>query len=323
MPVPTQWMGPMAGSGDSTRAIFFALGANFAIACAKGVAAFFTGSSAMLAETVHSIADCGNQLLLLLGMRQSKRQPSPDYPLGYGKAIYFWSFLVAVMLFTVGGMFSLYEGVHKLQDPEPLRQWWWAVGVLVFGIIAEGISMRACMREVNKARGDRSLWQWFRGSRQAELVVIFGEDLAALLGLVFALVAVLLAVWTGNPVWDAIGTVAIGALLIVVAVFVAIEVKAMLIGQGVHPVRQEEMRAYLEARPEVERVFNLITLQLGNEVMMSVKARMREKTDAGVLLAQINAVEQAMQAKFPEVRWSFFEPDVSDDDKHGLPSPAV
>jgi cation diffusion facilitator family transporter len=271
----------------------------------------------MLAETVHSLADCGNQLLLLLGMKQSRRPPSPDYPLGSGKAIYFWSFLVAVMLFTVGGMFSLYEGIHKLQHPEPLRQWWWAAGVLVFGLVAEGISMRTCLQEVNKARGERSLWQWFRGSRQAELVVIFGEDLAALLGLAFALGAVLLAVATGNPAWDAIGTIAIGALLIVVAVFVAIEVKALLIGQGVHPERQAQMRAYLEARPEIARVFNLITLQLGNEVMVSVKAQMRETRDAATLLRQINLVEQAMQAEFPEVRWSFFEPDISDDDAHG------
>jgi cation diffusion facilitator family transporter len=300
----------MAGSGDSTRAILFALGANFAIACAKGVAAFFTGSSAMLAETVHSLADCGNQLLLLLGMRQAKRPASPDYPLGYGKAIYFWSFLVAVMLFTVGGMFSLYEGIHKLQHPEPLKQWWWAAGVLVFGIVAEAVSMRACLHEVDKARGGRSLWQWFRQSRQAELVVIFGEDLAALFGLVFALFAVLLAVFTGNPVWDAIGTIAIGALLIVVAVFVAIEVKAMLIGQSVDPERQAQMRAFLEGRAEVGRVISLITLQLGNEAMVSVQAEMSEQQSARALAEQINAVERAFKAQFPEVRWSFFEPDV-------------
>lgn len=300
----------MAGSGDSTRAILFALGANFAIACAKGVAAFFTGSSAMLAETVHSMADCGNQLLLLLGMKQAKRPPSPDYPLGYGKAIYFWSFLVAVMLFTVGGMFSLYEGIHKLQHPEELKQWWWAAGVLVFGIIAESVSMRACLVEVNKARGKRSLWQWFRESRQAELVVIFGEDLAALLGLVFALVAVMLAVVTGNPVWDAIGTVAIGVLLIVVAVFVAVEVKAMLIGQSVDPARQVQMRQFLEGRAEIGRVISLITLQLGNEAMVSVQAQMREEQSVKALAEQINQVERAFKAQFPEVRWSFFEPDI-------------
>lgn len=300
----------MAGGGDSTRAIFFALGANFAIAVAKGVAAFFTGSSAMLAETVHSLADCGNQLLLLLGMRQAKRPASPEYPLGYGKAIYFWSFLVALMLFSVGGMFSLYEGIHKLQHPEELRQWWWAAGVLVFGIIAEAISMRACLVEVNKARGSRTLWQWFRQSRQAELVVIFGEDLAALLGLVFALIAVLLAVVTGNPAWDAIGTIAIGALLIVVAVFVAIEVKAMLIGQSVDPEREREMRSFIEAREEIGRVISLITLQLGNEVMVAVQAEMSERQTTHHLAEEINRVERALKAQFPEIRWSFFEPDL-------------
>ncbi|MDI9239311.1 cation diffusion facilitator family transporter [Lysobacter sp. LF1] len=299
----------MAGGGDSTRAIFFALGANFAIAVAKGVAAFVTGSSAMLAETVHSLADCGNQLLLLLGMRQAKQPASPDYPLGYGKAIYFWSFLVAVMLFTVGGMFSLYEGIHKLQHPEPVLHWYWAAAVLVFGICAEAVSMRACLQEVNKARGDRSLWQWFRQSRQAELVVIFGEDLAALLGLVFALIAVGATVATGNPLWDALGTIAIGALLIVVAVFVAIEVKAMLIGQSVDPARQQQMREFLEGRPEIARVISLITLQLGNEVLVSVQAQMREEHGVHGLLDQINTVERALKQSFPEVRWSFFEPD--------------
>jgi len=304
----------MAGGGDSTRAILFALGANFAIAVSKGVAAYFTGSSAMLAETVHSLADCGNQGLLILGLKQSKRPPSPDYPLGYGKAIYFWSFLVAVMLFTVGGMFSLYEGIHKLQHPEPLKQWWWAAGVLTFGIVAEAVSMRACLQEVAKARGQRTLWQWFRESRQAELVVIFGEDLAALLGLVLALAAVLLAVATGNPIWDAIGTISIGALLIIVAVFVAIEVKAMLIGQSVDPQRQLQIREFLDGRPEIARVISLITLQLGNEVMVSVQAQMREEQSVAALTDQINTVERAMKQAFPEVRWSFFEPDAKSGD---------
>ncbi|BCT91272.1 transporter [Lysobacter helvus] len=302
----------MAGSGDSSRAILFALGANFAIACAKGVAAFFTGSSAMLAETVHSLADCGNQLLLLLGMKQARRPASPDYPLGYGKAIYFWSFLVALMLFSVGGMFSVYEGWHKLHAPEPLKQWWWAVGVLVFGIVAESVSMRACLVEVDKARGDRNLWTWFRESRQAELVVIFGEDLAALFGLVFALIAVVLSVVTGNPIWDAIGTIAIGVLLIVVAVFVAIEVKALLIGQSVDAAVQAELRAWLESQPQVRKVISLITLQLGNDVMVSVQAEMLERPSSRELIEDINAIEAAMKAKYPAVRWSFFEPEFGD-----------
>lgn len=302
----------MSGHADSTRAIFFALGANFAITVAKGIAAFVTGSGAMLAETVHSLADCGNQGLLLLGMKQSKRPASGEYPLGYGKAVYFWSFLVAVMLFSVGGMFSVYEGVHKLQHPEPIQQWWWAVGVLVFSIVAEAVSMKACLGEVNKARGNRSLREWFHTSRQAELIVIFGEDLAALSGLLFALISVLLTVWTGNPLWDAIGTLAIGVLLIVVAVFVAIEVKAMLIGQSAEPEVSASMKTFLESRPEVARVFHLITLQLGNDVMVSVKVQMAQAGSAPELINSINAVEAAFQESFPQVRWSFFEPDDKD-----------
>jgi cation diffusion facilitator family transporter len=302
----------MSGSGDSTRAILFALGANFAITLAKGVAAFVSGSGAMLAETVHSLADCGNQGLLLLGMRQSRRPPSPDYPLGYGKAIYFWSFLVAVMLFSVGGVFSLYEGIHKLSHPEPLKSWWLAVGVLVFSIAAESVSMRACVAEVNKARGGRSFRQWFHESRQAELLVIFGEDLAALLGLTFALIAVVATVLTGNPIWDAVGTVMIGVLLIVVAVFVAVEVKAMLIGQSAEPVVTADMKHYLEARPEIARVFHLITLQLGNDVMVSVKVQMAEGANVPALLESINRVESEFRQRYPQVRWSFFEPDTRD-----------
>jgi cation diffusion facilitator family transporter len=300
----------MSGQGDSIRAILFALGANLTIAVTKGVAAFITGSGAMLAETVHSLADCGNQLLLLLGLRQARTPPSPDYPLGYGKAIYFWSFLVAVMLFSVGGMFSIYEGIHKLQHPEPLKQWWWAVGVLVVSIIAESVSMRACLVEVNKARGSRSLVRWFRQSRQAELIVIFGEDLAALIGLVLALIAIVAAVLTGNPMWDALGTLAIGILLIVIAVFIAIEVKAMLIGQSADPAVTAEMRRYFEGRAEIERVFSLITLQLGNDMMVAVKVQLQhsgpspEKT--------INNIETEFKRRFPQVKWSFFEPDVAD-----------
>ena len=297
----------MAGQGDSNRAILFALGANFVIFATKGAAAYITGSSAMLAETVHSLADCGNQLLLLLGMRQARMEPTPEYPLGYGKAIYFWSFLVAVMLFSVGGMFSVYEGIHKLQHPDTLKHWYWAVGVLVIGIVAESVSMRACLAEVSKARGDRSLVRWFRESRQAELVVIFGEDLAALFGLVFALVAVVLAVLTGNPIWDAIGTLAIGILLIVVAVFVAIEVKAMLIGQSADPHVNAALKHFIEQRPEVARVFSLITLQLGNDLMVAVKAQLNNSS--GAKEDVINVIERELKRQFPQVKWSFFEPD--------------
>lgn len=297
---------------DSLKTIFYALGANFAIFVTKLAAAAITGSGAMAAEAVHSLADCGNQLLLLLGMKSSKQPASPEHPLGHGKAIYFWSFLVALMLFSVGGAYSLYEGWHKLHDPEPIRRAWIAIAVLSFGIVAEGISMWGCLREVNKARGRRSLWRWFHESRQSELIVIFGEDLAALLGLVFALIAIALTVITGNPLFDAIGTVAIGVLLVVVAIFIAIEVKALLIGQSVDPELRDRMKAFIEARPEVVRVFNLITLQLGPDVMVSVKAEMRRDATAIDMVNAINAVERALKTEFPEIRWSFFEPDFED-----------
>lgn len=302
----------MSGKADSIKTIFFALGANFAIFVAKACAAFVTGSGAMTAEAVHSLADCGNQGLLLLGMKRAQRLPSPDYPLGHGKEIYFWSFLVALLLFSVGGAFSIYEGLHKLSAPEPLKWPWLAVGVLAFGLVAESFSMWGCLREVNKARGGSSLWRWFRDSRQSELIVIFGEDLAALLGLAFALAAVLLTMATGNPVFDAIGTLAIGALLVVIAIFVAVEVKALLIGQSADPEVKAEILRFLDARPEIARVFNLITLQLGPDLMVAIKAEMsRDLATRGVVDA-INAVEKDLKARFPEIRWSFFEPDVAD-----------
>ncbi|MGA7440437.1 MAG: cation diffusion facilitator family transporter [Luteibacter sp.] len=302
----------MSGHADSKRAIFLALGANFAIFVAKLVAAIFTGSGAMMAEAVHSLADCGNQALLLLGMRQAKRPPSPDYPLGWGRALYFWSFLVAILLFSVGGMFSVYEGVHKLTHAEPLSWPWLAVGVLVFSIITEGISMHGCMQEVNKARGEQPLWEWFRETRASELLVIFGEDLAALIGLCLALAAVVLTMLTGNLLFDAIGTICIGVLLIVVAIAVAREVKALLIGQGVEPKRRAEMVAFLEARPEIEQVYNLLTLQMGPDVMVATKAKMAPAPTPRAMIEAINIVEADFKARFKDVRWSFFEPDYTD-----------
>jgi cation diffusion facilitator family transporter len=261
---------------------------------------------------VHSLADCGNQGLLLLGIRQAKRPPSDEFPLGWGRALYFWSFLVAILLFSVGGMFSIYEGIHKLTNPEPLKWPWLALGVLVFGIVVEGISMRGCLQEVNKARGDQDLWTWFRQTRSSELLVIFGEDLAALLGLSLAALAVAATMLTGNLVFDALGTVAIGVLLVAVAVALAVEVKALLIGQGVEPRRRAELAAFLGNRPEVAQVLNLITLQMGADVMVSVKARMEPVAGDRALIDAINTVERAMRAQFPEVRWSFFEPDLTD-----------
>ena len=302
----------MAGQADSLKSILFALLANSAIAVAKGVAAFFTGSGAMLAEAIHSVADAGNQLLLILGLRQTRKAPTDDHPLVFGKSIYFWSFLVAVILFSLGGMFSLYEGVHKLLHPEPLSYPWVAIGVLVFAIVAEAISLWGCMREVNKERYGRSIVQWFKHSRSSALIVVFGEDIAALLGLVLALLAILAAFLTGNPLWDAVGTISIGVLLLVVAVFVAVEVKDLLIGQSVEPMVLAEMRDFLNSRPEVGELYSLLTMQFGPDAMVAVKARMVRSGSESGLIEAVNTVERDFRERFPSTAWLFFEPDVKD-----------
>ncbi|AUM13545.1 cation diffusion facilitator family transporter [Ketobacter alkanivorans] len=302
----------MSHGADSLKSILFALCANTAIAVAKLAAALVTGSGAMLAEAIHSFADAGNQSLLILGLKRAKTPPSEDYPLGYGKSIYFWSFIVAIVLFSLGGLFSLYEGWHKLSHPEPLSYPFVAIGVLVFAIVAEGISMWGCVREVNKVLAGRSYWRWFRESRQSELLVVFGEDLAALVGLVFALLAIGMTLITGNPMYDAAGTMVIGALLLLIALLIGNEVRALLIGQSADPVVRERMRVWLQQRPEVEHLFNLLTMQMGNDLMVAVKAKMAETGSEQGLIDAINDVEAELRQAFPGVRWLFFEPDVRD-----------
>ncbi len=302
----------MSHGADSSKSIYLALTANALIAVVKGVAALITNSGAMLAEAIHSCADTSNQLLLLLGMRQAKRPPSTEYPLGYGKAIYFWSFIVALLLFSVGGVFSIYEGLHKLHNPEALNQPWIAVGVLVFAIFAEGFALRGCIVQINKIRGNQSYWRWFRETRHSELLVVFGEDIAALLGLSMALAALSAAIITGNPVYDAWGSMAIGSLLIIVAILISVEVKALLVGQGVERQVREEMIAFLEQQPKLEKVFNILTLQMGQDVMVAVKAKMVPAESGQVLVSYINETERAFRNAFPQVVWLFFEPDTKD-----------
>ncbi|MGH8732269.1 MAG: cation diffusion facilitator family transporter, partial [Burkholderiales bacterium] len=243
--------------------------------------------------------------------KQAKRPPSPDYPLGWGKAVFFWSFIVALVLFSLGGLFSLYEGWHKLRHPEELRYAWVAVGILVFGLVAEAISMRACLQEVNKVRGKRTVWRWFRESRQSELVVILGEDFAALVGLALALIAILLAMATGNPMWDGLGSMWIGVVLIAVAIGIGVEIKALLIGQSAEPETEQRIREFLERQAGVAGVYRMITMQLGTSLMVAVKTRMKAAS-AAELVADINRAEKAVRAEFPEIQWLFFEPDLAD-----------
>ncbi len=297
---------------NSLRSVLYALTANLSIAIAKFAAALYTGSGAMLAEAIHSVADSGNQLLLILGLKQSRRPPTEEYPLGYGKSIFFWSFVVAVMLFSMGGMFSFYEGWHKLHNPEPLHQPLVAIGVLVFAIVAEGLSLLGAMREINKIRGEMGWFEWFRESRESALLVIFGEDLAALLGLVIALTFILLTMLTGNPLFDALGSMAIGLLLVVVAWQIGKEVMALLIGQSASRETRHAMQAWLVERPEIAELYNLLTLQMGNDLMVAIKARMEEQQDATRLIEDINRVEKAFRKAFPGIAWCFFEPDTDD-----------
>jgi cation diffusion facilitator family transporter len=302
----------MAHGADSLKSILYALVANFAIFVAKLAAAFYTGSGAMMAEAVHSLADSGNQVLLLIGIRLAKKPPSPDYPLGHGKETYFWSFIVALILFSMGGLFSIYEGVHKLQDPHELTAPYLALGVLLFSLIAEGLSLWGCIREVNKERRGRGFITWFKETRTSALLVVFGEDTAAMLGLGFATVAIALTIVTGNPTYDAIGSISIGVLLIVIAFFIGVQVKSLLVGQGVEPVIRREMQEFLENRQEIEQLYNIVTLQLGDDVMVAIKARMIRLGSEQKMVMAINKTEKEFRTAFPQVLWLFFEPDITD-----------
>jgi len=302
----------MSHGNGSLKAIIYALGANGGIAVAKGLAAWHTGSGAMLAETIHSFVDCANQLLLLIGIKRSKLPVSEVHPLGHGKAVYFWSFIVALMLFSMGGIFSIYEGVHKLRRPEMPEAPWTAAGVLIVSVLLEFGSLRGALSAANSSRGSRSFVKWFRASRESELIVVLGEDIAALTGLSLALVAVVATIFTGNPLYDALGTIAIGAVLVLVAIIVGVEVKSLLIGESADPETLSTLRDFLSGRPEIAEVYSLITLQLGTDLMVSVKARMAEMTTAARLVEDINAVECSLRITFPQVRWIFFEPDIKD-----------
>ncbi len=302
----------MSHQNASVKSIIFALSANLGIAITKTIAAVITGSGAMLAESIHSFADCGNQGLLFLGLKAAKKKPDHEHPLGYGKSTYFWSFIVALMLFSMGGLFSIYEGVHKLNSTEEINNPLIAIIVLSLSMVLEGASLWGCITQINTLRHGESLWSWLKNTRQSELVVVFGEDVAALFGLAFALISVILSLITGNPVYDSIGSIGIGVLLVVVSVFVAVKVKSLLIGQSADEKVRTDIKQLLESRPEVEKVFNLITLQLGPQIMVAVKAEMIKTDSAEEMIKNINICEKALKKEFPAVQWVFFEPDIED-----------
>ncbi|MGI4860500.1 MAG: cation diffusion facilitator family transporter [Janthinobacterium lividum] len=298
-------------ASESPTAIFLALGVNALIAAAKFGAAIFTGSGAMLAEAIHSLADCMNQLLLLFGMRQAQEPISELHPLGSGRVSYFYSMIVALLLFFIGGAFSVYEGVQRLLHPEPLSYPYVAIGVLLLSLVLEGVSLSGAIKQIRLSHGSKPLWRWFRETRESELLVVAGEDSAALAGLSVALVAIIASTVTGNSVFDACGSIGVGLLLMIVAGLVLREVKSMIVGESASPETRRGIHEFLEARDEVRRVINLITLQWGEHIVVAVQAELIDYASGRAQVDAINRIEADLQARFPEARWVFFEPDVS------------
>ncbi|MFE9220357.1 cation diffusion facilitator family transporter [Streptomyces lavendulae] len=300
----------MSASGG-TRAIVAALAANLAIAVAKFVAFLISTSSSMLAESVHSLADSGNQGLLLLGGKKAKREATPQHPFGYGRERYIYAFLVSIVLFTVGGMFALYEGYEKIHDPHPIKAWCWPVGVLVFAIVAESLSFRTAIKESNEIRGNQTWSQFIRRAKAPELPVVLLEDFGALIGLVLALAGVGLALLTGNGVWDGIGTVCIGVLLIVIAVVLALETKSLLLGEAAGTEEVEKIKAALVDGDTVTRVIHMRTLHLGpEELLVAAKIAVQHDDTATEVANAINAAEARIRAAVPIARVIYLEPDI-------------
>jgi len=297
---------------STSRAILYAFLANGGIAIAKTWAAWLTGSGSMLAEAIHSYADTGNQVLLFLGLRQSGKAPDAEHPLGYGMLSYFWSFIVAMLLFSVGGLFSIYEGIHKYQSPEPLSQVWVAFLILCIAIVLESMSLAGCLREIRNIRGDRPFRSWLRHTRSSELVVVLGEDIAALLGLVLALFFIGIAAWTGNTVYDAIGSMCIGVVLIVISIFLSLRVQSLLVGRSADPAIQEAIARIIDERQDIEHVFNTITIQMGPYTMLAAKIKLKSGIDIDAAVDDINLLERQLKAEIPHLKWCFIEPDNAD-----------
>ncbi|MER5891011.1 cation diffusion facilitator family transporter [Streptomyces sp. NPDC001941] len=300
----------MSASGG-TRAIVAALAANLAIAASKFVAFLFSGSSSMLAESVHSLADSGNQGLLLLGGKKAKREATPEHPFGYGRERYIYAFLVSIVLFSVGGMFAIYEGYEKIKEPHELEHWYWPVGVLVFAIIAEGFSFRTAIKESNELRGKLSWRQFIRRAKAPELPVVLLEDFGALIGLVLALGGVGLALLTGNGVWDGIGTLCIGILLIAIAIVLAGETKSLLLGEAAGLEEVRKIEASVVDGDTVTRLIHMRTLHLGpEELLVAAKIAVRHDDTAAEVAAAINAAEARIREAVPIARVIYLEPDI-------------
>jgi cation diffusion facilitator family transporter len=302
----------MAGSGHGTRAVVAALLANIGIAVAKFVGFLLTSSASMLAESVHSVADSGNQVLLLLGHRRSRRAPTAEHPFGYGRERYFWAFVVALILFSLGGMFAIYEGVSKIRHPHEIESASIAIGILLVAIALESASLRTAIVEARKAReAGMSWWGFIHRSKQPELPVVLLEDLGALIGLFFAVVAVSASVITDDPLWDAIGTISIGVLLVVIAIVLAIEMKGLLIGEAASLTDQQRIAAAIEIEPSVARLIHMRTQHIGpDELLVGAKVELVHGMSVDDAAEAVNRIENSVRRAVPTARIMYIEPDM-------------
>ncbi|MBT5052715.1 MAG: cation transporter [Gammaproteobacteria bacterium] len=299
----------MSQSGSPAKAILYAFLANFGIAVSKLAAALHTGSGSLMAEAIHSFADTCNQVLLFVGLKGSEKPADEEHPLGYGKLTYFWSFVVALILFSLGGVYSIYEGWHKYNNPEPVTGIWIGLSVLGGAIILEGLSFYGAYLEAKKMAGEQPFTSWLKTTRNAEIVVVLGEDFAAMLGLIFAFFALSLVMVTGEPLYDAFGSMVIGILLIIVAVGLVIRLQGLLVGRSAEPALRELAESIIAEKQGVARLFNMVTLHMGPKVLLAAKIQLDAHLTVDQAAHLINAIEDELKANRPEIGWCYIEID--------------
>ena len=299
----------MSQSGSPAKAILYAFLANFGIAVSKLAAALHTGSGSLMAEAIHSFADTCNQVLLFVGLKGSEKPADEEHPLGYGKLTYFWSFVVALILFSLGGVYSIYEGWHKYNNPEPVTGIWIGLSVLGGAIILEGLSFYGAYLEAKKMAGEQPFTSWLKTTRNAEIVVVLGEDFAAMLGLIFAFLALSLVMVTGEPLYDAFGSMVIGVLLIIVAVGLVVRLQGLLVGRSAEPALRQLAESVIAEKQGVARLFNMVTLHMGPKVLLAAKIQLDAHLSVDQAAHLINAIEDELKTNRPEIGWCYIEID--------------
>jgi cation diffusion facilitator family transporter len=299
---------------EAVKHVLQSLIVNLLIVVAKGFAAFMTKSGAMLAETIHSFADCANQGLLLVGIKQSKKPADETHPFGYGMSVYFWSFMVAMLLFSIGGMFSIYEGIHKYNSPEPVEAIGWGIGILVFSICLEGYAAYSNVIEINiRRKNNYTFFGYLKNTKDSDLVVIFGENSAAVFGLIIALIAMLTSYYTHDGRYDAIGSLAIGVVLILVAIFLSVEVKSLLIGESADPAIIKTIENLIAKNTEIESLINCKTIQQGpGEVLVCMKLKFINNLNVNLISNHINQFEKDLRSIHVDAKWIYVEPDMQE-----------